>query len=371
VVQQESKTLASSIHELDLTDQKLSTNVSLTEQRIASANDTIQALQIEINKTTHKIESGYGSIEHLLRSIDEMEGQSLLEVVLAHEELTDFWNDIENMQRFRLVIEENLRAMKSYRLDLEEKRALETNAREELEVQQDRLEDQRRVVEINRRDKAWLLSKTKSQEANYQDVLAEKKAARDTFLAELNDLESQLKIIIDQSRLPSVGTQALAWPLGSVYVTQYFGNTQFAKSGAYNGKGHNGIDFRASVGTPVYSSREGTIAGIGNTDQFPGCYSYGKWVLVTHDNGLSTLYAHLSLIKVKVGDYVRTRDVIGYSGNTGYSTGPHLHFSVYATEGVSIKRLGDVKKITNCANARIPIAPLNAYMNPLDFLPQP
>ena len=71
---------------------------------------------------------------------------------------------------------------------------------------------------------------------------------------------------------------------------------------------------------------------------------------------------------MKAGQSISTGDVIGFSGNTGYSTGPHLHFTVFASQGVQVVRLGDVKKITNCGNVRIPIAPLDAYLNPLSYL---
>ena len=159
----------------------------------------------------------------------------------------------------------------------------------------------------------------------------------------------------------------MAWPLKNIIITQYFGDTAFAKSGAYNGKGHNGIDFGASPGTPILSSLSGTVAGTGNTDLVAGCYSYGKWVLINHDNGLSTLYAHLSLIKAEKGQRVSTGDIIGYSGNTGYTTGPHLHFGVYATQGVKIVQYTNS---VNCKNAVIPVADLRAYLNPIQYLPK-
>ena len=87
--------------------------------------------------------------------------------------------------------------------------------------------------------------------------------------------------------------------------------------------------------------------------------------MVKHPNGLSTLYAHLSLQTVSIGEVVSSGQVIGYSGNTGYSTGPHLHFGVYATQGVEIKTFDSSK---NCKGATVPLADLKAYLNPLSYL---
>ena len=102
-----------------------------------------------------------------------------------------------------------------------------------------------------------------------------------------------------------------------------------------------------------------------NTDLVRGCYSYGKWIMLKHANGLSTLYAHLSLQSVSVGQQVATGQILGYSGNTGYTTGPHLHFTVYASSGVQILN----RRSSVCgATYTMPIADLKAYLNPLLYL---
>ena len=88
------------------------------------------------------------------------------------------------------------------------------------------------------------------------------------------------------------------------------------------------ISFGASIGTPIKAALSGTVLGTGNTDSIKGCYSFGKWVMVKHNNGLNTMYAHLSQISVSSGQSVSTGQVLGYSGETGYATGPHLHFEV-------------------------------------------
>jgi murein DD-endopeptidase MepM/ murein hydrolase activator NlpD len=160
----------------------------------------------------------------------------------------------------------------------------------------------------------------------------------------------------------------LQWPLTSIKVTQQFGDTEFSRAnpGVYNGKGHNGTDFGAPIGTPILSAQSGTIEGIGDTDKTCPGASYGKWVLIRHKNGLSTLYAHLSLIRVEEGQEIETGQTIGYIGMTGYTTGPHLHFTVYATAGVKIV---DRKSAVCGGTYHMPIADLRAYLNPLLYLP--
>ena len=124
-----------------------------------------------------------------------------------------------------------------------------------------------------------------------------------------------------------------------------------------------------ALGTPVKAALGGVVEGTGNSDSIRGCYSYGKWILLRHPNGLSTLYAHLSQVGVETGSSVPGGAVIGYSGFTGYATGPHLHFGVYASDGVKIVRLGDVtKKLTPCSNAIVPVSSFGAYLNPIDYL---
>ena len=128
----------------------------------------------------------------------------------------------------------------------------------------------------------------------------------------------------------------------------------------YNGYGHNGVDFRASIGTPVKAALTGVVKGIGDTDQVCPGASYGRWILLEHFNGLSTLYAHLSLIKISEREPVATGAVIGYSGATGYATGPHLHFTVYATQGVQVAN----RQSKVCGGTyRMPIADPKAYLN--------
>ncbi len=88
-------------------------------------------------------------------------------------------------------------------------------------------------------------------------------------------------------------------------------------------KVHNGLDFAASVGTPIYATGDGKVKMAGFNS------GYGNVVVIKHGNGYETLYAHMSRIKTSNGKRVKRGDVIGYVGSTGLSTGPHLHYEIH------------------------------------------
>jgi murein DD-endopeptidase MepM/ murein hydrolase activator NlpD len=83
---------------------------------------------------------------------------------------------------------------------------------------------------------------------------------------------------------------------------------------------HGGVDFKSGMNSPVYATGDGKV----NTAGWEG--AYGRMVEIVHDNGVATRYAHLSSITVAVGDRVKRGDLVGRLGNTGRSTGPHLHY---------------------------------------------
>jgi murein DD-endopeptidase MepM/ murein hydrolase activator NlpD len=114
---------------------------------------------------------------------------------------------------------------------------------------------------------------------------------------------------------PSIGTGTYVVPLDDALVTSLYGPRW--------GRIHEGIDFGTPVGTTVRASDGGKVTAVG----YDG--SFGLTIEINHGAGFSTLYAHLSKALVSVGDEVYQGQQIAESGNTGYSTGPHLHFGIY------------------------------------------
>jgi len=109
-------------------------------------------------------------------------------------------------------------------------------------------------------------------------------------------------------------------PLDNCFITSDYGFRIHPISG--NRSFHTGLDFRASIGDSVYSSRDGIISESGML------VNYGLYIIIKHEGGYETVYSHLDKINVKINDRILSGQIIGESGNSGISTGPHLHFEI-------------------------------------------
>jgi murein DD-endopeptidase MepM/ murein hydrolase activator NlpD len=115
------------------------------------------------------------------------------------------------------------------------------------------------------------------------------------------------------------------YPIQGRYITSHFGMRKDPISGQLNF--HTGIDLRGNTGAAVSASMDGVVSVTSEN------WLYGKHIIISHANGYKTLYAHLNSFSVKQGDRVARGRKIGEVGNTGYSTGPHLHFGIYDKNG--------------------------------------
>lgn len=363
----EADSLKKTLAELSLSKKKLGADLSITENKIFATNLEIKELTSQIGDKKERITDSKRVISQSLSNIKIMSEKSTLESILGAKSFSDTWSGIDELSSLETKVRERIYELNTIKNSLESNKTSTLKKKNELLALEKELINQKQIIADTVAEQNAILKSTKNTEANYKKIVSAKQSQKEEFERELAEYESALKIAIDPSKIPHSGTGILSNPLQKLKVTQYFGNTPFATKNpqVYNGKGHTGVDFAASIGTPVYSALEGTVIGVANTDLAPRCYSYGKWIMVKHKNGLSTLYAHLSLQIVRNGDQVTTGQLIGYSGNTGYSTGPHLHFGVYASEGVRVTNLpGSV----NCKGVLMPLADPKAYLNPLSFL---
>ena len=363
--QGEAKTLQTTIKTLDLTKKKINTDISLTENKITKTNLTIEDLKNQMNKTEELIENNKLAVSSALKNSYYIEEAGFFELLLSSKSISEIWTDIDNTKQIREKIRDKTKELTVLQKDIETKQESLNGQKKQLVVLKEDLSGKKQAVELTAKEKADLLKQTKNKEQAFKELVKTKEQLKAQFEKEVYDYESQLHYVIDKGSYPKPTQGILSWPLDNVYITQKFGKTVGAEK-LYTSGSHNGVDFRASVGTRVKNVLEGTVLGTGNTDIYPGCYSFGKWVFVEHDNGLSTIYGHLSAISVQKGQRLQTGDTVGLSGNTGYSTGPHLHISVYASQGVKIEKFVNSR---GCKNAVLPLADVKAYLDPLAYFP--
>lgn len=178
-------------------------------------------------------------------------------------------------------------------------------------------------------------------------MLAELAANKEAYLAEMESLEDAELLLTDEiaqkeqeyyealqnqnsgdhnggeTTLPPTES-GFIFPLntaGYVRITDPYGMRYHPTTGQYSM--HTGVDFAAYLGTSIYASKSGVVTTAESH------YIWGNYVVINHGDGTSTLYAHMDYDAVSVGDYVTQGQTIGYVGSTGWSTGPHLHFTIY------------------------------------------
>ncbi|HEV7701826.1 MAG TPA: peptidoglycan DD-metalloendopeptidase family protein [Candidatus Paceibacterota bacterium] len=352
-----------SIKQLDTTKKKLMTDISVTQKKIDKMNLSIENLSSDIQTKEGNISDSLASIKLEIRNTHELEQKGWLETLLSENNFSDIWNDIDNIASIRKRMLENLGILRETKTALEDTRELSIDAKEELLGLKSKLGDQEKIVVQNVNEKSKLLSQTKSTETGYQKLVQTELAKKQAFEKELRDFESQLKFILDPSKLPSAGV--LSWPLDRIYVTQEFG----AKTGPHRtyASGHSGTDFRARTPLPIYAMADGVVQGTGDTDIACAGVSFGRWVFIEYTNGLSSTYGHLSLIKAAEGQAVKRGELVGYTGGTGRVTAPHLHVSLYASSAVKVSTVPSLA----CPGKILkqPIAAINAYLDPMFYLP--
>jgi murein DD-endopeptidase MepM/ murein hydrolase activator NlpD len=370
--QGDAKTLKQALANLEDRRKGLSKDIDYTKLRIVRAQENISFTKDRIVSTETVLDRNKKALSESLRLLVQSEQfvPPFIGALAPGSHLSDAIEVLRRGEEASQGITEKVRSLVDVRTSLSLQKASYESRKKILENLSATLSDQKSLVEQTSKDKSTLLVQTKNKESEYQKLLADRKAKKDQLESEMLDVESKLRVIVDSSKLPSTGKGVLKYPVDKVIITQYFGTTAFSTQNpqVYNGSGHNGVDFGVNVGTPIYSALAGTVVGTGNTDAACSGVSYGKWVLIKHPNGLTTLYGHLSVINVSAGDKVTTHQKVGLSGNTGYSTGPHLHFTVYASDSVHVSGPTEYKSKVCGTYLIMPLAPKAGYLNPLSYL---
>jgi len=357
--------------------------IALKNRQGATLNDQIQSLQAQANKLQLEIDFNQQKLEDLGESIIQLssriaEKETLMNsqrqilselmrlyysdysdtattLVFSSQETLSFFNQENWTTEVSNKISELLDSIKTLRESLVNERTTLEEKKKEADTLQTQLSARNEYLESTKDNKAYLLAKTQAEVDKYDNLVDDLQRQRDEIESEIEELEAGKLDGLNLKDMPSFQKSLLAYPLKKFTVSQGYGKTKFSKSAYKSGK-HNGIDFAAPTGTSIYTSLGGKVVGVGNN----GRYAYGKWVAIDHGNGLITLYGHMSSQSVSKGKKVDAGEKIGAVGSTGYSTGPHVHFSVFPAKSFELVQSKVVKNLW---------IPIGATVNPSVYLP--
>lgn len=288
----------------------------------------IKVLNGDVVTLKEKMKDKQSTIGALLVRMQKTEGTSPLISLLGADSLSDTIREASATKSLQDQMSADLASLRDIQENVLGKITESDAKKTEAEIRSEAAEAKRSIIADQQAERARVLASTKTAESAYQKQVAVLQEQQKKIAAEIEATDAALRAKINKSLLPTSGQGVLGRPVTGP-ITQGYGATSFAATG-YAGKWHNGLDFGTPLGTPIYASADGTVSAVENQDAFCPRGAYGRFTTVTHTNGLVTLYAHQSKQAVSVGQAVKRGQVIGYTGMTGYATGPHLHFTVYA-----------------------------------------
>ena len=366
------KEAASLKQEITLIDTKirqLNNDIRRITKEIEKTDLEIQLINDEISNLEETMEKRRKSLGAAVQALYETSDQNILEIALKYDSLSDIFSNIESITSVEQSLKESINGIRELKNTKEQAEKIASLKKDDLVGFKTSLNLAKITSQNEEKDKKQILTATKSTESLYQKMTKEAEAQKIAILRELEQLEEELRKTIDPSHLPKSGTGVLGWPveLAKAVVAQGYGRTSFAKKSHYY-EFHNGIDIcikgnnkqcddELSLISPVLAAEDGEVIGTGNSDQFCWRGALGRWVSIKHTNGLATTYAHLSAFSVSQGDKVKRGQTIGTMGNSGLSTGPHVHFTVYAADTLTIR-----------PSRVCGLLPIGGSLNPMEYL---
>ncbi len=321
----------------------LDQQIELTQQEIANQtaqiqeyNNLISAKQSELDDALEQEAELHEQYKLRLRAMEENGTVSYWSILFKSRSFADLLDNINMiseiavsdqlmMQKLEKIAEDIAAA----RLELEDEKANLVATQAELEATEQTLTEQRAESDA-------LIQELLADKAAMDESQAYYEQLEDELVAQIAKREKEYDSALAAEKAAAAqqnqsggsgggggGGGAGGWrnPVSSVFVTSAYGYRWHPTQGYYNF--HSGVDLAAGYGQSIYAARGGTVT----TATYSSVYGY--YVVINHGDGYSTMYAHLTNYIVGVGQSVSGGQTIGYAGSTGWSTGPHLHYTVY------------------------------------------
>lgn len=332
-----------------------------SQDKVNNLSSQIDSYESKINSLKSEIETKTNEVNELQKKLDELEAEreknqsllderlvtlyesgevSYLDMLLSSTDLTDFISSYYMIETLTAADKELIQNLENDKKEIADTQEKVNNSLGEIEKNKTELESVQQELSKAKNEEQTKVDKLTEQSHDlendveeYEKRLKELDAKEKAQEAALQKKYEEAKKKAEQGNSSGSNSNSGSSSGGSVSSKGFIRPVKTGKitAGMYysSGKYHGAVDFGVSVGTPVYAAADGIVV----TSTWGGSDSYGYYIKIKHYNGLYTLYAHGSSLVAKVGQEVKQGQLIMYSGNTGNSTGPHLHFEVRVAPG--------------------------------------
>jgi murein DD-endopeptidase MepM/ murein hydrolase activator NlpD len=318
----EKKDITAQMEKLEDQIEKAQNDIDAVNDKIKLANGAIETTNNQLDSAIEDYNSEKGLYAERLKAMYINGPSGYLDVLLASENFSDFMARTEVVKTIIDYDKNLLTDMKDKQEKIEGKKAeLETQRTQLSSLKKDYSSKKVALDKANDQKKEYYKELEKNQDTLEAALEREEKASKD-LEKQIKDLQAKLAAQNKNTKYSGSKTGILkVSDIGHMpKVTSPYGNRFHPVLKKY--KLHTGVDLGVPIGTPVYAMSDGVVLISGTNS------AYGKMIVIDHGGGISSLYGHLSSLKVSVGDKVKKGQLIAKSGNTGYSTGPHLHFEI-------------------------------------------
>ena len=279
---------------------------------LAEIQGQIDEQNINIAKTEASLKVRMGIYAKRIRDIYKNGQISYLDVLFGAKDFADFSTRMELLER---IIKQDLKLIvkiKQEKLALIQQKSQLEKTKKQLTIVQGEVESKRQIVNLRKKERVAVYTQALSEKVQLDQEYEELMQTSQNITELIRRLESG-------GQLTGKGSGQLMWPVRGE-ITSYFGWRTHPIFGTE--KYHSGLDIAVDYDVPVQAADNGQVI------YAAWMSGYGYTVMLDHGDGLVTLYAHNSEVNVSEGSSVYKGQTIAFSGSTGYSTGPHVHFEV-------------------------------------------
>ena len=320
------------VAEKNIIDQEMtliSSKIETTNEEISAYSQLIADTQEELEVAQEELQTLSDAHRERVRAMEEEGGLTYWEVLFQANSFTDL---LDRMNMIEEINAADRRRIEQMRIAADIVSATQTNLANEksaLEESREELAEDEKVLEEKSIQYYDLLYELEQKAEEFEILMAESEILQEELMLEIAEKEKDLKEAKHDEYLAKLALQGDNPPSNATWVTPVSG---FRLTSAFGMRKHpvlkvtrmhNGVDMACAQGTPIYATRAGKVTR--TAYQAGGA---GNYVSINHLDGFSSIYMHMTHYVVSTGQNVSQGQLIGYVGNTGLSTGPHLHFGI-------------------------------------------